>query len=222
MAVTQDNMTDSDKLELQQMLKESQEELERLWHHNKILVERLKTMESQHRMLQSNDGEEHMNGSEADAEVNDCLKSYERPQLSYRLRKDETAESSTAFRKLKDNFLSLHEETTQLRSDKAQLARELEERDAQLNTLSLPSTPDIERSLSLGALGSPEDPRVEVERLRSVVQDRDMKLDNLKMQLKTFQEVATEKADLDQQVKELEAQLKATEVCWNHVLIQRV
>jgi hypothetical protein len=35
-AVTSDNMTDSDKLELQKMLKESQEELERLWHHNKI------------------------------------------------------------------------------------------------------------------------------------------------------------------------------------------
>jgi hypothetical protein len=42
------------------------------------------------------------------------------------------------------------------------------------------------------------------------------------MQLKTFQKVATDKAKLDQQVRELEAKLKATEVCWNHIIIDTV
>ena len=38
-------MTDADKLDLQEMLKQSQEELEELWNHNKILVERVRVLE---------------------------------------------------------------------------------------------------------------------------------------------------------------------------------
>ena len=40
-------MTDADKLDLQEMLKQSQEDLEKLWNQNKILAERVRVLEEE-------------------------------------------------------------------------------------------------------------------------------------------------------------------------------
>ena len=59
---------------------------------------------------------------------------------------------------------------------------------------------------------SPEDPRAEVHRLREVVDDKEKKIHNLTMQLKTFEDVASGNIDLGEEVVELKAKLQSYEV----------
>ena len=47
MVVNEDNMTDADKLDRQEMLKQSQEDLEKLWCQNQLLVERVRVLEEE-------------------------------------------------------------------------------------------------------------------------------------------------------------------------------
>ena len=212
MVVAEDSITDSDKLELQDMLKHSQEELERLWNHNKLLHEQLKVLEGQHHMHKSSELEGE--GESGDTSKSQCKVA----ELTNRLRAVVETEP-VKFQRLKKKYLSLHAEKLQIQSEKMKLLGELEERDVQLKELqeklseSLYSSPRIEQSLSLDALESPEDPRAEVYRLRSVVDDREKKLNNLNIQLKTFQEVAASNVDLERQLGQLQMKLKATEVC---------
>ena len=220
-------MTDSDKLELQDMLKQSQEELERLWNDNKLLHKRLKVLEGQHHMHESSEleGEGEIGDISKSqckvAELTNRLRAYEE-QLCY-LPKHSDQEhivetEPVKLQRLKKEYLSLHAEKLQIQSEKMKLLGELEERDVQLKELQEKLTespygsPRIEQSLSLGALESPEDPRAEVYRLRSVVDDREKKLSNLNIQLKTFQEVAARNADFERQLMQLQLKLKATEV----------
>ena len=209
MVVVEDNMTDSDKLELQDMLKQSQEELERLWSHNQLLHERLKVLEGQH----------HMHELEGEGEIDISKSQCKVAELTNRLRayQEHVVETEPVkLQRLKKKYLSLHAEKLQIQSEKMKLLGELEERDVQLKELLSESpygSPRLEQSLSLGALESPEDPRAEVYRLRSVVNDREKKLSNLNIQLKTFQEVAASNADHERQLKQLQMKLKATEVC---------
>ena len=248
MVVAEENMTDADKWELQEMLKESHEELERLWNHNKTLVERLKAMEMQQHLQEPSVAED----SEAGSEVNECLRAYEQqlcylPKPSKQERKAGTAD---ALRQLKDEYLSMHtekmsllekleEQDAQLKEMRAMLAEsgkekylsmhtekmslleKLEERDAQLKEMretlaesgiTPTNYPHLECSLSLGALGSPENPKVEVYRLRSVIEEKEKKLENMNMQVKTFEDVANEKAGLEEQVEQLSTQLRTLEV----------
>ena len=218
-------MTDSDKLELQDMLKQSQEELERLWNNNKLLHERLKVLESQHHMHESSE-------LEGEGEIGDISKSQCKvAELTNRLRaykeqlcylpkpsdQEHVVETEPVkVQRLKKEYLSLHAEKLQIQSEKMKLLGELEERDVQLKELqeNLTESPygslRIEQSLSLDALESLEDPRAEVYRLRNVVDDKDKKLN---IQLKTFQEVAASNADLKRQLGQLQMKLKDTEVC---------
>ena len=227
MVVTEDNMTNSDKLELQDMLKQSQEELERLWNHNKLLHEQLKVLEGQHHMHGSLELEGEGESGDTSksqckvAELTNRLRAYEEHlcYLSKPCDQEHVVETEPVkLQRLKEKYLSLHEQKLQIQSEKIKLLGELEERDVQLKKLqeklseSLYSSPHIERSLSLGALESLEYPRAEVYRLRSVVDDREKKLSNLNIQLKTFQEVAARNADLERQLKQLQMKLKATEV----------
>lgn len=163
-------MTDTDKSNLQQMLIESQNELEQLRNDNKSLSECLNLLEQQ--------GE------------------------------DEEGEpvSQVAFRRLKNKFLSMH-------SEKTQLLEKLEARDAEVKELREGNRPpveypDVQRSLSTGEPLSPEDPMTEVHRLRSVLDDKEKKIQNLNMQLKSFQEVASVNADLEEQIAQLKKQLQ--------------
>ena len=144
MVVAEDNMTDSDKLELQDMLKQSQEELERLWNHNKLLHKRLEVLEGQHHMHESSE-------LEGEGEIGDISKSQLKvAELSNRLRayeeqlcylpkpsdQEHVVETEPVkLQRLKKKYLSLHAEKLQIQSEKMKLLGELEERDIQLKKL---------------------------------------------------------------------------------------
>ena len=258
MVVAEENMTDADKRELQEMLKESHEELERLWNHNKILVERLKAMEMQQHFQELSVAEDSEADSEVDesqrkvAELTERLRAYKQ-QLCYLpkpSKQERKAGTTDPLRQLKDEYLSMHtekmsllakleEQDAQLKemremlaesgkdkylsmyTEKMSLLEKLEERDAQLKEMremlaesgTTPTNyPRIECSPSLGALGSPENLKVEVYRLRSVIEEKEKKLENMSMQLKTFEVIANEKAGLEEQVEQLWTQLRTLEV----------
>ena len=208
MVVNEDNMTDADKLELQEMLKQSQEELEKLWNHNKILVERVRVLEE----AQSDVKTETLDSETLDLEKSETLD----------MKKSETLEKTGnispepgAFQRLKTKYLSTVEE-------KMQLLEKLEERDNQLKVLreeklakgeeSTANYPDVMRSLSVGDAQSPADPRAEVDRLRGVLEDREKKIHNLQVQLNSFQQVASGNVTLEEQIIQLKGKLEASEV----------
>ena len=122
--------------------------------------------------------------------------------------------SDEAQKRLKRNYLKIHDE-------KLQLLQKLEERDAELKELRTANAtgektqkdyPSVERSLSVGEVKSPEDPRAEVDRLRRVIEEKEVKVDNLNIQLQTFQEQAEENVTLSQQIAGLMEELKAMKV----------
>ena len=122
--------------------------------------------------------------------------------------------SDEALKGLKRNYLKIHDE-------KLQLLQKLEERDAELKELRTANAtgektqkdyPSVERSLSIGEVMSPEDPRAEVDRLRHVIEEKEMKVDNLNMQLQSFQKQAKENVDLSQQIAGLMEELMAMKV----------
>ena len=70
--------------------------------------------------------------------------------------------------------------------------------------------PNVQRTLPLEEVIS--DPNIEVDHLKSVVEDRDKKIHNLKMQLDSFQDVASGKVHLENNVTEFEMKLENAEV----------
>ena len=122
--------------------------------------------------------------------------------------------SDKAQKRLKKNYLKLLDE-------KLQLLQKLEERDAELKELRTANAtgektqkdyPSVEHSLSAGEVTSPKDPRAEVYHLRHVIEEKDMKLDNLDMQLQMFQEQAEENINLSQQIAGLKEELRTMKV----------
>ena len=184
-------MTDADKLELERMLRESQEKLDKLQVENKNLLELLQL---QNQTPESK--EEVPNLHPADV-----------PQQQA---------GSRALKDLKAKYLLLFDE-------KLQLLEKLEQRDTQLQQLheeTLPerdgrppvSHPDVERSLSTGDL-SPDDPKAEVKKLRKVIEEKDMKIDNLNVQLRSFEVVASGNMSLGEEIAKLKDKLEAAQVC---------
>ncbi len=228
-------MTDTDKWELQRMLQESQEELEKLWNHNKLLLEQLKAYEGQTYVppKPSKPEDEADIGKQEELErlwnhnklLVERLEAYEDLSgvpIPFK-EEDEKLDTSKptdrevktkALKRLRTQFLDLH-------AEKMQLLEKLQDRDAELKKLReetigdepLANYPDVRRSLSVGEVRfSAEDTNAEVDRLRSVLEDKEKKLDNLAMQLKSFQAVASDNAQLIDQVDQLKAKLKASEV----------
>ena len=190
---------DADKWDLQQMLKESQEELEKLRAENKSLLERL--------------GEKRDN--EKDAE-----------NAGLQAAPISSSEESK-FQRMRNKYLLVHDEKMRLLderekflNERQELLEKLEERDAQLMKLRRETLvrgnrrssdhPDVERSLSVGGLMSPDDPKAEVVRLRKVVDDQDKKIHN---QLKSFEAVASSKTNLEEEIAKLKGQLESSQVC---------
>ena len=199
-------MTDADKWDLQQMLKESQEELEKLRAENKSLLERL--------------GEKR--DDEKDAEKDAENAGLQAAPIS--------SSEESKFQRMRNKYLLVHDEKMRLLderekflNERQELLEKLEERDAQLMKLRRETLvrgnrrssdhPDVERSLSVGDLMSPDDPKAEVVRLRKVVDDQDKKIHNLEVQLKSFEAVASSKANLEEEIAKLKGQLESSRVC---------
>ena len=145
-------------------------------------------------------------------------------------RDGEASAPGDKLKELKAKYLAIHAEKmdlitnkNQLVAEKDQLLEKLEERDNQLKQLREeilargdgPPTehPNVERSLSMGSIQSPDDPKAEVKRLREVLEERETKIHNLTMQLKTFEAVAGDKASLETDIVELKEQLQEAQVC---------
>ena len=103
-----------------------------------------------------------------------------------------------------------------------QLLEKLEERDAQLQQLREESLrerddrppvshPDVERSLSTGDV-SPDDPKAEIRKLRKVIEEKDVKMENLYVQLRSFDAVASAKTSLEKEIAQMKTQLEAAKV----------
>ena len=120
-------------------MKQSQEELQRLWNHNKQLLERLKVTEGQ---------------LEASQEIDDQGTDLRRLKKKYLSIHGEKTQLSTEkvqlLEKLDERDLQLKELREKLSTDDQSQA----------------SLPNVQRSLSVGEALSPEDPRAEVDRLR--------------------------------------------------------
>ena len=125
-----------------------------------------------------------------------------------------------AFKDLKAKYLQVVDEKYTLLSEREQLVVKLEQRDLGLYEENLPkrddrppvSHPDVERSLSTGDL-SPDDPKAEVKKLRKVIEEKDMKIDNLKVQLRSFEAVASGNMSLGVEIAGLKDKLEAAQVC---------
>ena len=187
-------MTDADKLELERMLRESQEKLEKLQVENKNLLELLQNQSTESK-------EEVSNLHPADVPQQQAGSPGQEPK---------------ALKDLKGKYLLLH-------GEKMQLLEKLEERDAQLQQLreeSLPekddrppvSHPEVERSLSTDDL-SPADSKAEIRILRKVIEEKDLKIDNLNVQLRAFDAVASGNMSLGEEIAELKDKLQAAQVC---------
>ena len=66
--------------------------------------------------------------------------------------------------------------------------------------------------MSTGDL-SPDDPKAENRNLRKVIEEKDMEIDNLKVQLRSFQAVASGNMSLGEENARLKDRLKAAQVC---------
>ena len=188
MVVNEDNMTDADKLDLQEMLKQSQEELENLWCQNKLLVERVRVLE-----------EEAQSGMKSET-------------LG---KTDNVSPEPGAFQRLKTQYLSTVEEKMQLLEkleERDNQLKVLREEKLEKGEESTANYPDVMRSLSVGDAQSPADPRAEVDRLRGVLDDREKKIHNLQVQLNSFQQVASGNVTLEEQIIQLKGKLEASEV----------
>ena len=217
MLVTEDNMTDTARSEVQKKLKESQEELEKLWKQNQCHEEHVKTLEAQ---------EQELKGLWKAAQEQSQDFWNQNRQLVHRLQAFKALENASKtskqdtdpFKTLRTNYIGLHTEKTQLMEN-------LDERDSQVKELreklarssdpaeSPGSLPNVQRSLSIGQPLLPgHDSTAEVQQLRQVLQERETKIHNLNVQLNTFQEVASNNTKLQQQISRLRAKLKAHEV----------
>ena len=214
MVVTEDNMTDTARSEVQKKLKESQEELEKLWKQNQCHEEHVKALEAQ---------EQELKGLWKAAQEQSQDFWNQNKQLVHRLQAFEAVENASKtsqqdtdpFKILRTNYIDLHMEKTQL-------VEKLDKRDSQVKELrkklvrsgyleespgSLPDVRHTQQPLSPG-----HDSTAEVQQLRQVLQERETKIHNLNVQLNTFQEVASNNAILQQQISRLRAKLKAHEV----------
>ncbi len=118
-------------------------------------------------------------------------------------------------KRLRANYLKVNEE-------RILLLEQLEERDAQIkryrDELAAKNTPpdtsslNVQRSLSAGDAESLEDPKAEVRCLKNSLKEKEVEVDNLKVQLQSFQEVASGNMDPGKEVLELKKQLKESEV----------
>ena len=182
------------------MLIESQKQLELLQTENKQLLARLKILEEQ---------DVNAVGKE------ELQKTAVQEQSDRQERKSKPVDLLEAHKRLKSKFLKLHEE-------KMELLEKLEERDTQVKTLRdkvsqvTVEYPTVEHSLSAGELQSPDDPKAEIYQLKKVIEDKEKKIDNLTVQLQSFEKVASGNTDLGQQVVKLKEQLKAAQVCYYH------
>ena len=118
--------------------------------------------------------------------------------------------------RLTDKYLSLH-------GEKMHLFEKVKERDDQLRDLREAGVvmtdsrhnacfPNVQRSLSVGEVTNLTDPIAEVDRLRIVIECKSKKIDNLTMQLNSFQDVASGNVSLQSDVTELKAKLEEAEV----------
>ena len=113
MAVTEDNMTDTARSEVQKKLKESQEELEKLWKQNQCHEEHVKALEAQ---------EQELKGLWKAAQEQSQDFWNQNRQLVHRLQAFEALENASKtskqdtdpFKTLRTNYIGLHSEKTQL------------------------------------------------------------------------------------------------------------
>ncbi len=116
-------------------------------------------------------------------------------------------------KRLRANYLKVNEE-------KILLLEQLEERDAQIKRYqdelvakdAPPAPLNVQRSLSAGEVESLEDSKAEVRRLGNALKKKEVEIDNLEVQLDSFQEVASGNMDLGKEVLELKKQLRVSEV----------
>ena len=226
--VTGGNMTDADKLELEQMLRESQDELEKLRVENKNLSDHL--TESQEQLEQLGFARESLY-----ERLTESHEKLERLQAENKNLLERVAELSApkpasgvqppshearAFKNLKAKYLQVVDEKLQLLAERDQLLgekKQLPEIETGLTQLHLPdgppvSHPDVERSLSTEDL-SPDDPKAEIRKLRKVIEEKDMEIDNFRVQLKSFEAVASGNMSLREENARLKDRLKAAQVC---------
>ena len=146
-----------------------------------------------------------------------------------------SSHKAKAFKDLKAKYLQVVDEKLQLLAERDQLLGErkqllekLADRDIELKQLreeTLPerdgrppvSHPDVERSLSMGDL-SPDDPTAENRKLRKMIEEKDMEIDNLKVQLKSFEAVASGNMSLREENARLKDRLKAAQVCEYNII----
>ena len=231
-------MTDADTLELQQMLKDLQEELVKFRVENRNLNDHL--AESQEELEQLRIARESFDDRLAKSRQELEGLQDENKTLIERLKESSTLQpvggvqpsghEGKAFKDLKAKYLQLHGERLkllpardQLLAEKKQLLAKLEQREVELKQLreeTLPkrddrppvSHPDVERSLNTGDL-SPDDPKAEIRKLRKVIEEKYMEIDILKVQLRSFEAVASGNMSLREENAHLKDKLKAAQVC---------
>ncbi len=188
-------MTDSDK----KKLIESQQELEKLKKENEDILSKqeqdktervemenyLKELETEKSVLTS-----HLETLQEELSRNAALRGKSQPVEELN-------------KGLRANYLKVNEERilliSQLEERDAQIKRyrdKLAAKDAPPTTLSL----NVQRSLSAGEAESLEDPKAEVHRLGNALKGKETEVDNLKVQLQSFQEVACGNMDLGKEV----------------------
>ena len=222
-------MTDADKFKLERMLQDSQDELENLRVKNKNLTNRL--TESQEQLEELRVARESFNERlTASQEKLERLQA-ENTNLLERLEERSAPKPASGvqpsgleakvFKDLKAKYLQLMDEKIKLTPERDQLLN-LADRDVELKLLheeTLPergdrppvSHPDVERSLSTGDL-SPDDPKAEVKQLRKVIEEKDVKMENLYLQLRSFHAVASTKTSLEKEIAQMKLQLEAAQV----------
>ena len=230
-AVTEGNMTDADKLELEQMLRESQDELEKLRVKNKNLSDHLTESQEQLEELQVARGNLMESQERLQAEnknLTERLEEFSAPKPAGGVQP--SGHEVKAFKDLKAKYLQLVDEKMkltperdQLLAEKKQLLEKLADRDIELKQLRediLPerddrppvSHPDVEQSLSTGDL-SPDDPKAEIRKLRKVIKEKDVKMEMMDVQLRSFDAVASTKTSLEKEIAQMKMQLEAAQVC---------
>ena len=108
---------------------------------------------------------------------------------------DKDPQQEAVMENLRKNYLKLH-------TEKMDFLAKLEARDEELKQLhdqkagASYTHPNVTRSISADGILSPDDPKVEVVRLREVVENKQNKIESLEVQLRSFQDVAREKERL--------------------------
>ncbi len=184
-------MTDTDKLDLQQMLMESQKELENLRSEKESLLEHIEVLEVQF----------HLSDARSALENADTAKAGQ----------GQTRSDADKLRQLKKNYLKVHNE-------KLELLEKVKERDSQVKELrdgfGQTANPPVDNQAPQHSsdLPSPEDPRAEVDTLRATLDEREDRIHNLSMQLRSFQGLADEKANYKVQITQLREALETARV----------